>query len=122
MNSILRRSSRSTILLLLQHHLQSCSSSRFTPTFNQQNQFFSTFLLRNRASSELNPNYSVSKEKSILNQFRFLASSSSYFAASDSINLDATERLKQVIEEELESVEAMAEVDRHSNQVMLVVL
>ncbi|RZC67457.1 hypothetical protein C5167_011139 [Papaver somniferum] len=117
MNSILRRSSRSTTLLLLQHHLQSSSSSsRFTPTFNQQNQFFSTFLLGNRVSSKLNPNYSVSKEKSILNQFRFLASSSSYFAASDSINLDATERLKQVIEEELESVEAMAEVDRHSNQ------
>ncbi|KAI3865896.1 hypothetical protein MKX03_024046 [Papaver bracteatum] len=116
MNSIVRRSSRRTTLLLLQHHLQSSSSSRFAPTVNQQNQFFSTFLLGNRVSSELNPNYSVSKEKSILNQIRFFASSSSYVAASGSIHLDATEKLKQVIEKELESVEAMAEIDRHSNQ------
>ncbi|KAI3921834.1 hypothetical protein MKX01_005523 [Papaver californicum] len=117
MNSILQ-SSRSTTFLLLQRHLQS-SSSRLTPTFNQQNQFFSTLLLGNRVSYELNPNHIISKEKSILTQIRFFvssSSSSSSVAASDSIELDATERLKRVIEEELEGVEAIAEVDRHSNQ------
>ncbi|KAI3969655.1 hypothetical protein MKX01_020216, partial [Papaver californicum] len=113
MLSIIRRSSRSTTLLLLQHHLQSSSSSssRFTPTFNQQNQFFSTSLLRNRVSYEINPNHSISKEKSILTQIRFFVSSSS-IATSDSIKLDTTERLKRVIEEELEGIEAIAEVDR----------
>ncbi|MCL7030905.1 hypothetical protein MKW94_005799 [Papaver nudicaule] len=108
MNSILRRSSR--FLLLLQHHLQSSSSSssRFIPTFNQQNQFFSTSVLGNRVFSV------ISKEKSIVTQIRYFASSS--VTASDSKQLDPTERLKRVIEEELECAEAVAEADLQNNQ------